>query len=385
MRFGRAVVAIAAGALLCLGPLTATEPATAAIPAARGCLADAELTVGDTGTDVICLQFALGVLDASTQPLTGVFDETTAAAVSWFQGTHPPLRVDGRAGPRTLEALGIWSGVTEGVSSAPAGGGAVFGGPCRADATIEPGEVSQSVSCMQEALRDVGLYNGLTNGVSDAATVEAVKAYQRDTPPLTVDGFAGPRTLAALGIWSGNAGAGTSTVVAPGGNGGFAPPGPWPAPIQLEPQWGLTPDGLPVYGNRNPCSRADADMIAYQFALDGADVATQQWAVYIATREGGCRFGAVNLNLATQDDSHCTYQLNALSGMFSPTGSLGRLGWTVDNVKASMANCANAASDLWVFCGRGPWTPPYSCRPPWKDAGTPGIPAVPIIPDDGDA
>ena len=254
----------------------------------------------------------------------------------------------------------------------------------RCDATIEPGEVSQSVSCLQEALRDVGLYNGLTNGTADGATVEAIKAYQRDTPPLNVDGVAGPRTLAALGIWSGNAGAGTSAIPV-SGPGGFAPPGPWPAPMQPEPQWHLTVDGLPIFGNRTPCSRPDADMIAYQFALDGADIATQQWAVYIATREGGCRFNSVNLNLSTQDDSHCTFQLNALSGMFAPTQSLGRLGWTTDNVKLSMANCANAASDLWVFCGRGPWTPPYSCRPPWKDAGTPGIPSVPIIPADGDA
>src|SRR5690349_24185658 len=101
MRIGRTVAVIAAGAFACLGPLTETEPATAAVPAARGCLADAELTIGDSGTDVICLQFALGMLGASTQPLTGVFDQTTADAVSWFQGTHPPLRVDGRAGPRT--------------------------------------------------------------------------------------------------------------------------------------------------------------------------------------------------------------------------------------------------------------------------------------------
>jgi len=87
--------------------------------------------------------------------------------------------------------------------------------------------------------------------------------------------------------------------------------------------------------------------------------------VYVASREGGCRYAAVNYNLATRDDSHCSFQLNALSGMFQPHGELGRLGWTTDNVKASMAACADAASDLWVYCGRGPWTPPYACAPPW--------------------
>ena len=113
--------------------------------------------------------------------------------------------------------------------------------------------------------------------------------------------------------------------------------------------------------------RLDANTIASQFALDDADVSTQQWAVYIASREGGCRYAAVNFNPATRDDSHCTFQLNALSGMFQPHGELGRLGWTTDNVKASMAACADAASDLWVYCGKGPWTKPYRCLQPWEN------------------
>jgi hypothetical protein len=186
-----------------------------------------------------------------------------------------------------------------------------------------------------------------------------VKRYQKATPPLHVDGWAGPRTLAAMGIWSGNA---SGSIV-----GGVPPPGPWPASVQPEPFWNLTAEGIPFYGNHAACDRFDANMIAFQFAKDGADIATQQWAVYIASREGGCRYDNVNINPATLDDSHCTFQLNALAGMFAPDASLGRLGWTVDTVKESMENCANAASDLWVYCGRGPWTPPYSCRPPWAD------------------
>ena len=99
---------------------------------------------------------------------------------------------------------------------------------------------------------------------------------------------------------------------------------------------------------------------------DGADVSTQQYFIYIASREGNCNFKAVNINPATRDDSHCTFQINALSGTFEPNGQLGRRGWTKDNIKASMQNCADAASDLWVFCARGPWTPPtYTCSPPW--------------------
>jgi len=184
-----------------------------------------------------------------------------------------------------------------------------------------------------------------------------------------------------MGIWSGLAGGVGGTVVTTSGT---APSGPWPAGIQNEPNWRVSPEGIPYYGNRHPCSLEDANMIAFQFARDGADIATEQWAVYIASREANCNYAAVNLNLATQDDSHCTFQLNALAGMFNPGQSLGRLGWTADSVTESMENCANAASDLWVYCGRGPWTPPYSCRPPWLDIAAAASVGTVIIGDDGD-
>ncbi|CAB4885621.1 unannotated protein [freshwater metagenome] len=143
-----------------------------------------------------------------------------------------------------------------------------------------------------------------------------------------------------------------------------APRGPWPAPVQDEAKWSLTLDGIPYFAARPACTVHQADIIADQFALDGADAATQQWAVYIASREGGCNYRAVTVNAATRDDSHCTFQLNVLSGTFAPTGELGRHGWTADLVQRSLTACADAASDLWTSCGRGPWTPPYACRPP---------------------
>ena len=49
-----------------------------------------------------------------------------------------------------------------------------------------------------------------------------------------------------------------------------------------------------------------------------------------------------------------------------------------DIVRSSLPACADAASDLWVFCGRGPWTPPYSCRPPWQ--GAPSTLPAPLLP-----
>ena len=369
---GRALTALMTTALLCLGSgATTARPAVASLPAVGLCTADAELDIGATGTSVICLQFALGMLHMSSQPITGVFDQATADAVAWFQASNPPLRVDGRAGPRTLAALGIWSDTSRSGAAAR---------PCLADATIGPGDASQSVVCLQDTLRELGLYDGISTGRSDLPTVAAVQQFQRDTPPLQVDGWAGPRTLAAMGIWSGNAtgtAIGTSTVfVTPTPS--TAPPGPWPAAPQDQPLWRVSAQGIPFYGNRIPCSLADANMIAYQFARHGADVPTQQWAVYIASRETNCNYASINVNLETQDDSHCAFQLNALAGLFAPTAVLGRLAWTPESVRTSMQACANAASDLWVYCGRGPWTPPYSCRPPWQD-----IAAAAVITGDG--
>lgn len=386
------MIAACVVALACLGVGTAPAPAHASQPSSTGCVADAELEVGDTGSSVICLQYALGMLGLSQMPITGVYDETTSNLVTWFQATHPPLRVDGRAGPQTLTAMGIYSGQVLGLA-------AIDTPVCAADATIRPGDTNESVRCMQNSLRELGLFNAASTGVADAATIEALEQFQAITPSVDVDGVGGPRTLAALGIWSGRTGfSATNGLVVfninnplTGGTGtggssgsgivGVAPAGPWPSPIQPEKQWNVSAEGIPNYGNRVPCSRAQADTIAYQFAKDGADIATQQWAVYIASREGGCRYDALNQNAATQDDSHCTFQLNVLSGTFGPTGELGRHGWTAENVKASLDNCANAASDLWVYCGRGPWQPPYSCRPPWKDMATAAqVPSTPINP-----
>ena len=117
-------------ALVCLGPIEA--PAASADQAVGiGCTADAELKQGDTGPSVICLQYALGMIGLSTSPITGTYDADTAGLVTWFQATHPPLRVDGRAGPQTLTAMGIWSGKIAGVVEVQ----------CVADATIRPNDI----------------------------------------------------------------------------------------------------------------------------------------------------------------------------------------------------------------------------------------------------
>ena len=153
----------------------------------------------------------------------------------------------------------------------------------------------------------------------------------------------------------------TSTVaVAP-------PPVPaLPAPQWSSyPSWRITAEGVPYYSGRPACTYAQATVIAGQFAARGASIATQQWAMYVASREGGCNYLARNINSRTNDASWCAFQLNAASGApLSPRGALGLLGWTPQSVTASLENCSAAAAALWAICGKGPWTKPYGCRRP---------------------
>ncbi len=358
-------------------PLPAST-AVAELPEVQPCIAQPVLARQSYGSGVLCLQFAL-IMHGFSVPYNGLYSPETEDAVRWFQATHPPLVVNGVAGEDTLMALGIAGKAAifvpagslggapmESSSEAAAAGTPTTRARCVADATLTSTSRGQSVTCLQQRLIELGWPGVKVTGIFDKATQDALRAYQKNTPPLTADAVAGPRTLAALDIWSG------MTV----GNGRDIGPGPFPAPMLDLPEYRLTAQGIPVYGNRTPCTPEQAAIVAAEFANDGADAETQQWAVYVASREGGCRYEAVNINARTKDDSHCTFQLNALSGMFAPHGSLGRRGWSTDSVKTSLQACADAASDLWVFCGRGPWTKPYTCTPPWAGSTVDQPPAL---------
>ena len=378
----RRAVAVAGLMVLAWSCLSAPAHAdlAASVPEVQECVARPELGPGSQGADVRCLQYLLIMLGLPVQ-YTGTYDDATTTAVRWYQATHPPLHADGIAGEQTLLSLGIRSTAADDPKGAAGTSGATVaaaaasvplpttGVNCLADAEQKVGSQGQSVVCLQRKMTELGLYTGKATGVFDAALQNAVRAFQQSRPPLQVDGRAGPRTLAALGIWSGVS---PQNSVANGTIGAA----PVASDLQALPQWNMTADGIPFYGTHQACSRPDAITIATEFARDGADIVTQYWAVYIASREGGCRYDAINVNPATKDDSHCTFQINVLSGTFEPHGELGRRGWTPEIVQSSMRDCADAASDLWVFCGRGPWTPPYACQPPWEGSGS--TPMAPV-------
>lgn len=67
--------------------------------------------------------------------------------------------------------------------------------------TLKQGSKGETVKKMQQKLKNWGYYFGIVDGIYGAKTKEAVKLFQRKNK-LTVDGIAGPKTLAAMGISS---------------------------------------------------------------------------------------------------------------------------------------------------------------------------------------
>lgn len=72
------------------------------------------------------------------------------------------------------------------------------------------GSTGAEVRKIQEKLKSWGYYTGGVDGIYGSKTFEAVKRFQRKNN-LAVDGIAGPKTLAALGISSGNSKPSTNT------------------------------------------------------------------------------------------------------------------------------------------------------------------------------
>jgi peptidoglycan hydrolase-like protein with peptidoglycan-binding domain len=86
----------------------------------EGCqLTEGDVQVGDTGTNVECVQKALTVSGHYTGAIDGTFSQPLAAAAIAFQTQHN-LYVDGIVGRRTAEQLGIWPGDDSFVVRTPA-------------------------------------------------------------------------------------------------------------------------------------------------------------------------------------------------------------------------------------------------------------------------
>ncbi|WP_375544883.1 peptidoglycan recognition protein family protein [Oceanobacillus kimchii] len=171
------------------------------------------LRPGDSGNYVRQLQEALvdnnfyPDANASNNGVDGIYGPNTEDAVTRYQIMNG-LDVDGIAGPQTLNSLGLTSGSGGGGSSS----------------TLRPGHTGAAVRRLQQALVDNNFYpnisapNNGVDGIYGANTEDAVRRYQIMNG-LTVDGIAGPQTLASLGLSGGDPGSPNSPTLREGDSG----------------------------------------------------------------------------------------------------------------------------------------------------------------------
>ena len=78
------------------------------------------------------------------------------------------------------------------------------------EALSKYGSRGQEVRTIQDKLKRWGYYTGNVDGIYGSQTVSAVKKFQQKNG-LSVDGIAGPKTLAAMGITSNSSSSGSSS------------------------------------------------------------------------------------------------------------------------------------------------------------------------------
>ncbi len=163
------------------------------------------LSQGSAGDAVIALQSALAELGYMNEgQIDGQFGAATANAVKAFQrkNGYPETGI----ADANLQAF-LYSGAP--LSSSGAKTRVKTLAPIDG-VTIYAGSKGRLVGTMQSRLRELGYYSGSNTMVHDAATVSALKQFQRANG-LTADGVAGPQTQAVL--FSANAIANGTTPV----------------------------------------------------------------------------------------------------------------------------------------------------------------------------
>ncbi|MGF1537861.1 MAG: peptidoglycan-binding protein [Elainellaceae cyanobacterium] len=145
----------------------------------------AALQRGDSGITVTQLQQDLAAIGAYDGPVTGFYGSLTEAAVQDFQLSQG-LAADGVAGSNTLAAI---QGPAVAPSS-PASDSANF---------LARGNQGSAVGDLQTAMSTAGYYSGPITGYFGTLTEDAVIRFQQANG-LTVDGIAGPVTLAELAV-----------------------------------------------------------------------------------------------------------------------------------------------------------------------------------------
>lgn len=142
------------------------------------------LRKGSSGKAVKQMQERLISLGYLTGTANGKFDDSTEAGLMAFQRRNTRY-ADGVAGPETLAKLYSSSARKTSTSAGIIGD------------SLRLGANGKAVRTLQTRLKSLGYYRGTVDGDYGAATVEAVKAFQRANG-LTADGVAGSGTFAKL-------------------------------------------------------------------------------------------------------------------------------------------------------------------------------------------
>lgn len=135
---------------------------------------------GENNSGVKNLQMALQSLGYYKGNIDGDYGKGTEGAVSAFQVSQG-IENDGIAGQKTISAL---------VSAYNNIGRSNLG-------SLHPGDSGYQVSALQQSLSALGYYKGEIDGNYGKSTEDAVKRFQKNRK-MSVDGIAGPSTLAAL-------------------------------------------------------------------------------------------------------------------------------------------------------------------------------------------
>ncbi len=144
------------------------------------------LKYGDFGTDVALLETKLAGMGLYTGAIDRKFGYELYQAVRAFQA-KAGLKVDGVAGPKTLEALGMYTPV---IPSPPAPA------PDPADKMLL-GSAGPLVAEVQNRLMELGYFAGPVDGYYGDSTFRAVVAFQKNNA-LYGDGIVGSATRTKL-------------------------------------------------------------------------------------------------------------------------------------------------------------------------------------------
>lgn len=144
------------------------------------------LKSGMRGSAVRELQAKLNELGYSEMAVDGIYGKATAAAVSLFQANNG-LKVDGKAGPKTLKKLLGKSDVNNDPQTDDPTDGSV----------LRQGATGPAVRELQVRLRKLGYMTDAADSVYGKSTTAAVRSFQK-LNGLSVDGVAGPNTQAVL-------------------------------------------------------------------------------------------------------------------------------------------------------------------------------------------